>query len=64
MVPALMPCLGGSDQLADVGGNTGRADPTHPLLDWPPPFRFDQTSIQALARGTNDNREDVTMEVA
>ncbi|WDV53294.1 hypothetical protein PV963_24495 [Streptomyces coeruleorubidus] len=37
--------------------------PTSPLLDWPPRFRFDQTSIQALAVRLNDNREDVTMEV-
>jgi hypothetical protein len=37
--------------------------PTGPRLDWPPPFRFDQTSIQALAVRINDNREDVTMEV-
>lgn len=37
--------------------------PAIPLLDWPPPFRFDHTSIQALAVRINDNREDVTMEV-
>ncbi|GAB2497460.1 hypothetical protein GCM10027063_40910 [Promicromonospora xylanilytica] len=37
--------------------------PISTLLDWPPPFRFDQTSVQALAVRINDNREDVTMEV-
>ncbi|WP_327344427.1 hypothetical protein [Streptomyces europaeiscabiei] len=37
--------------------------PTSPQLDWPPPFRFDQTSLQALAMRINDNREDVTMQV-
>ncbi|MFD4502724.1 hypothetical protein [Streptomyces sp. NPDC058457] len=37
--------------------------PSSPLLDWPPPLRFDQKSIQALAVRINDNREDVTMEV-
>ncbi|MGW0885063.1 hypothetical protein [Streptomyces sp. NPDC002671] len=36
---------------------------TSPLLDWPPPFRFDHSSIQALAARINDNREDITMEV-
>ncbi|MEV4335496.1 hypothetical protein [Streptomyces sp. NPDC049590] len=37
--------------------------PASPLLDWPPPFRFDHTSLQALAARINDNRESVTMEV-
>ncbi|MDX3867653.1 hypothetical protein [Streptomyces europaeiscabiei] len=38
--------------------------PTNPLVDWPPPFRFDSTSIQAFAARVNDNREDVTMNVS
>ncbi|MFJ5728946.1 hypothetical protein [Streptomyces paradoxus] len=37
--------------------------PAAPLLDWPPPFKFDHTSIQALAARINDNRENVSMEV-
>lgn len=37
--------------------------PANPLLDWPPPYRFDATSIQALAARINDNRENLTIDV-
>ncbi|MFY4721290.1 hypothetical protein [Streptomyces sp. LaBMicrA B280] len=36
--------------------------PANPL-DWPPRYRFDATSIQALAARINDNRENVTIDV-
>ncbi|MCZ4117925.1 hypothetical protein [Streptomyces sp. H39-S7] len=50
--------------LEDFHGSVLQIWPTTcSVLDWPPPFRFDQTSIQALAARINDNREDVTMEV-
>ncbi|MFK0014831.1 hypothetical protein [Streptomyces sp. NPDC091027] len=37
--------------------------PTGSDLDWPPPYRFDSASLQALAARVNDNREVVEMEV-
>ncbi|MGX1907718.1 hypothetical protein ACWIID_02465 [Streptomyces phaeochromogenes] len=37
--------------------------PADPLLDWTPRYRFDAASIQALAARTNDNRENLTIDV-
>lgn len=37
--------------------------PANPILDWPPRYQFDATSIQALAVRINDNRENLTIEV-
>lgn len=37
--------------------------PTGLDLDWPPPYRFDKESLQALAARVNDNRTVIEMEV-
>ncbi|WP_405534724.1 hypothetical protein OG787_08205 [Streptomyces sp. NBC_00075] len=57
-------CEGDLAQLEDFHGSVLQIwPPADPLLDWPPRYRFDSTSIQALAARINDNRENVTMNV-
>ncbi|MDQ0773076.1 hypothetical protein QF026_001542 [Streptomyces aurantiacus] len=60
----LIPFLDGDlAPLEDFHGSVVPIWPPANPLGWPPRYRFDATSIQALAARINDNRENVTIDV-